>query len=107
MQFCLCRAFWRNYGNSQRHDRRRDCKCEGHARSLDTSATYTTTTDEQGAFQFIQMAPDVYRLTIEAQGFKRYTIKALQVLVDTNTSTAAVLEVEMLPKQLLWIHLNL
>jgi hypothetical protein len=58
-----------------------------------TSATYTTTTDEQGAFQFIQMAPDVYRLTIEAQGFKRYTIKALQVLVDTNTSTTAVLEV--------------
>jgi hypothetical protein len=58
-----------------------------------TSATYTTSTDGQGAFQFIQMAPDIYRLTIEAPGFKRYAIKALQVLVDTNTSTAAILEV--------------
>src|SRR5712692_1489118 len=37
-------------------------------RSLDR----TTTTDPEGGYEFLQIAPGTYRLTVQVTGFKRY-----------------------------------
>ena len=41
---------------------------------ISTNAVLSSATDATGSFQFRDLAPDVYRLTIEAPGFKRTTL---------------------------------
>src|SRR6266849_8723495 len=58
-------------------------------RSLDR----TTTTDPEGGYEFLQIAPGTYRLTVQVTGFKRYEQKDLQLLVSTPATANVRLEV--------------
>src|ERR1700732_3827256 len=49
----------------------------------------TTTTEEQGEYQFLLVPPGTYRLTVRAAGFRHYEQTDLQLLVNTP-STANV-----------------
>jgi Carboxypeptidase regulatory-like domain/TonB dependent receptor len=46
----------------------------------------TTTTEEQGEYQFLLVPPGTYRLTVTAPGFRRYEQTDLQLLVNTPTT---------------------
>src|SRR5579885_1184017 len=61
--------------------------------STATNARFEATTNPQGEFQFLQLAPATYSLTAEAQGFKKATINSVLVQVDQITHVDIVLEV--------------
>src|ERR1700731_4858311 len=46
----------------------------------------TTTTEEQGEYQFLLVPPGTYRLSVTAPGFRRYEQTDLQLLVNTPTT---------------------
>jgi len=46
----------------------------------------TTTTEEQGEYQFLLVPPGTYHLTVTAPGFRRYEQTDLQLLVNTPTT---------------------
>src|ERR1700730_17258948 len=46
----------------------------------------TTTTEEQGEYQFLLVPPGNYRLTVTATGFRRHEQTDLQLLVNTPTT---------------------
>jgi hypothetical protein len=46
----------------------------------------TTTTEEQGEYQFLLVPPGTYRLTVTATGFRRYEQTDLQLLVNTPST---------------------
>jgi Carboxypeptidase regulatory-like domain len=46
----------------------------------------TTTTEEQGEYQFLLVPPGTYRLTVTASGFRRYEQTDLQLLANTPTT---------------------
>src|SRR5258708_34553349 len=58
-----------------------------------TNAQSNTTTNPEGEFQFPQLAPSTYKLTAEAQGFKKSTVSSVLVQVDQVTHVDLVLEV--------------
>lgn len=62
-----------------------------------TSATKNTsdetTTNESGNYTVTHLIPDVYNVTIEAQGFKTSTVKGVAVSADTGVNVNATLEV--------------
>ena len=60
--------------------------------NLDTNARFTAVSDEQGAYQFLQLAPGQYSLTVVAAGFKKETIKNVVVQVDQITRADFALE---------------
>jgi hypothetical protein len=47
-----------------------------------TSEARSIQTDANGAYQFVNLVPGVYRLTIEKTGFKRQAREGLQVVVQ-------------------------
>ena len=53
----------------------------------------TTTTGDEGGYEFLQLTPDTYRLTVEMAGFKRYEQKDIQLLVSTPATINVTLEV--------------
>ena len=57
-----------------------------------TNAKLETATDQNGEFQFLQLAPSTYTLAVEAKGFKRAISHAL-VQVDQITHADFSLEV--------------
>ena len=59
---------------------------------LSTNALYTGTSDENGSFQFGELPPDTYRLTVEALGFKRATLSQIVVLVDQGSRMDVTLQ---------------
>ncbi len=53
--------------------------------NLSTNAESNSTSDSQGAFQFLQLAPGNYSVSVQAAGFKTATIKNAIVEVDQIT----------------------
>ena len=51
--------------------------------SSDIGVTLTTQTDKDGAYQFLEVRPATYSLTVEAPGFATYKQTNLQLLVAT------------------------
>ena len=51
-----------------------------------------TTTNESGNYIVTHLIPDTYNIKIEAQGFKMYDIKAIQVSADASARVDAKLE---------------
>jgi len=58
-----------------------------------TNAKLETTTNSNGEFQFLQLAPAAYSLAAEAQGFKKINIPSVLVQVDQITHLELTLEV--------------
>src|SRR5438046_2086257 len=61
--------------------------------NIATNAKVEATSDGNGAFQFLQLAPAVYSLTVEATGFKKSVMPGIVVEVDQITHLDAKLEV--------------
>jgi hypothetical protein len=57
-----------------------------------TNAVLTGTTDNSGAFQFLELAPDTYTLSVEASGFRRTTLSRVIIQVDQATTLDVVLQ---------------
>jgi hypothetical protein len=53
----------------------------------------TTTTEEQGEYQFLLVPPGTYHLTVTAPGFRRYEQTDLQLLVNTPTTANVPLSI--------------
>jgi hypothetical protein len=58
-----------------------------------TNAQFATTTNAQGEFQFLQLAPSTYSLAAEAPGFKKSNVSSVLVQVDQVTRVDLALEV--------------
>lgn len=52
-----------------------------------------TTTNDSGNYTVTHLIPDTYNIRIEAQGFKAYEVKAIQVSADTSSKVDAKLDV--------------
>jgi hypothetical protein len=61
--------------------------------SAATNAQFTTTTNPQGEFQFLQLAPSTYSLAAESPGFKKSNVSSVLVQVDQVTHIELTLEV--------------
>ena len=61
--------------------------------NIATNAKVEATSDGNGAFQFLQLAPAVYSLTVEATGFKKSVMPGVVVEVDQITHLDAKLEI--------------
>src|SRR5262245_62703883 len=59
----------------------------------DTNTRLTAKTDANGSYQFPQLAPANYSLTVEAIGFKKVTVGTVVVQVDQITRVDLALEV--------------
>src|SRR5262245_2636547 len=59
----------------------------------DTNTRLTAKTDANGAYQFPQLAPANYALTVEANGFKKVTVGTVVVQVDQITRVDLALDV--------------
>jgi len=61
-----------------------------------TSATkgtaVETTSNESGNYAVTHLIPDIYNIKVEAQGFKTYEVKAIQVSADTGSTVDAKME---------------
>jgi hypothetical protein len=55
--------------------------------------TRTVTTGDSGSYEFLQLQPGVYQLTIEVPGFRKAEQKHVQLLVDTPATLNVKLEV--------------
>src|SRR6266481_9561161 len=61
--------------------------------NMSTNAKEETASDSSGAFQFLQLAPAVYSLHVEATGFKKEVLSDVVVQVDQITHVDAALQV--------------
>src|SRR5258708_11653861 len=57
-----------------------------------TNAVLTRTTDSSGAFQFLELPPDTYTLSVEAPGFKRTTLSQVVIQGDQASTLDVVLQ---------------
>src|SRR5260370_2514725 len=57
-----------------------------------TNAALTRTSDGSGAFQFLELSPDTYTLSVEATGFKRTTLSRVVIQVDQASPLDVVLQ---------------
>ena len=55
--------------------------------------TRTVTTGDSGNYEFLQLQPGVYQLTVETPGFRKAEQKRVQLLVDTPATLNVKLEV--------------
>jgi hypothetical protein len=60
--------------------------------SVETSSSRTQQTNDRGAFVFDLITPGLYRVEVEAQGFKKAQINEVSALVDRATSLDIQLE---------------
>jgi hypothetical protein len=58
-----------------------------------TNAKVENMSDTNGGFQFLQLAPAVYSLVVESQGFKKVTEQRILVQVDQITHVDVALEI--------------
>src|SRR6266849_4673968 len=58
-----------------------------------TNAKMEAVSDTNGGFQFLQLAPAVYSLVVESQGFKKVTEQRILVQVDQITHVDVALEI--------------
>ncbi len=61
--------------------------------NVSTNAKDAAVSDSNGGFQFLQLAPAVYSLQVEAAGFKRAAVNDIVVQVDQITRLDATLQV--------------
>src|SRR6266852_1620089 len=61
--------------------------------NMSTNAKLEAESDSNGGFQFLQLAPAMYSLQVEATGFKRVVIDNIVVQVDTITHLDAALQI--------------
>jgi Carboxypeptidase regulatory-like domain len=61
--------------------------------SSDRGYTRTTASGDAGGYEFLQLQPGTYRLTVEMPGFRKYEQKGVQLLVDTPATTNVKLDV--------------
>jgi len=61
--------------------------------NMSTNGKEEIVSDSNGGFQFLQLAPAVYSLHVEAPGFKKETLKDVVVQVDQITHLDATLQV--------------
>ena len=61
--------------------------------SPESKAERTTTTGEQGEYQFLFVPPGTYTVTVTAQGFQRFQVTGVQLLVNTPATINAQLKV--------------
>jgi hypothetical protein len=54
--------------------------------NADIGVTLTSTTDKDGAYQYLELRPATYTLTVTAPGFATYKQSGLQLLVATPTT---------------------
>src|SRR5260370_2417559 len=59
---------------------------------ISTNAVLTRTTDGSGAFQFLELPPDTYTLSVEAAGFRRTALSGVVIQVDQATTLDVVLQ---------------
>ena len=53
----------------------------------------TTTSTPEGAYEFTQLTPGAYSLTVESSGFKKYQKKGITLLVNTPATANVALEI--------------
>src|SRR6266849_1144703 len=58
-----------------------------------TNAMLEAVSDNNGGFQFLQLAPAVYSLVVESQGFKKFTEQSIVVQVDQITHLGVALQI--------------
>src|SRR5713101_2923569 len=58
-----------------------------------TNAKMEAVSDNNGGFQFLQLAPAVYSLVVESQGFKKVTEQSIVVQVDQITHLDVALQI--------------
>ncbi len=58
-----------------------------------TNARIEAVSDHNGGFQFLQLAPAMYSLVVESQGFKKLTEQSILVQVDQITHMDVALEI--------------
>jgi hypothetical protein len=61
--------------------------------NIGTSENRSTTTESNGSYRFVSLAPGRYRLLVEAAGFKRLTREPIAVEVEAAVRIDAVLQV--------------
>src|SRR5580765_1446841 len=61
--------------------------------NMSTNAKLEAESDTNGGFQFLQLAPAMYSLRVEAVGFKKVVIDNIVVQVDQITHLEAALQV--------------
>jgi len=61
--------------------------------NISTNAKVEAISDSNGSFQFLQLAPTVYSLHVEASGFKKVVMENVVVQVDQITHVDAALQV--------------
>ncbi len=61
--------------------------------NISTNAKMEAVSDNNGSFQFLQLAPAVYSLDVESQGFKKVTEHSILVQVDQITHVDVALEI--------------
>src|SRR5260370_33528931 len=57
-----------------------------------TNAVLIRTTDGGGAFQFLELPPDTYTLSVEAAGFKRTTLSRVVIQAEQSSTLDVVLQ---------------
>ena len=58
-----------------------------------TNLTLVSVSDANGIYQFNALSPDPYRLTVEAQGFKRHVLEHVQIIPDQPNALDVKLEI--------------
>src|SRR5271163_2894541 len=61
--------------------------------STTKSFTYDTTTNESGNYSVTHLIPDLYKIHIEATGFKAYDVASVTVSADTSQTVDAPMQV--------------
>jgi len=61
--------------------------------SSERSFQRTATTTPEGAYEFTQLTPGTYLLTVDSNGFKKYQQKGISLLVNTPATANVTLEV--------------
>ena len=61
--------------------------------NVERGSQRVSTTGTTGQYEFLQLPPGTYQMSVEAQGFRRYEDKNLQLLVNTPATANVALEV--------------
>ena len=61
--------------------------------SPDRGIERTTTTGAVGGYEFLQLLPGTYQLTVEMAGFRKFEQKGIQLLINTPSTTNVTLAV--------------